>query len=41
MRASSTMYAAKLVKEDVTVDGVACKRYSAHYVREGLTILFK
>lgn len=34
-------YSAKLVKEDVTVDGVACKRYSAHYVREGLTILFR
>ena len=34
-------YSANLVKEDVTVDGVACKRYSAHYVREGLTILFK
>ena len=34
-------YAAKLVKEDVTVDGVPCKRYSAHYVREGLTILFR
>ena len=31
----------KLVKEDVTVDGVACKRCSVHYVREGLTILFK
>ncbi len=31
----------KLVKVDVTVDGVACKRYSTHYVREGLTILFK
>ncbi|MBQ6008649.1 MAG: autotransporter-associated beta strand repeat-containing protein [Kiritimatiellae bacterium] len=34
-------YAAKLVKEDVTVDGVPCRRYSAHYVREGLTILFR
>jgi hypothetical protein len=34
-------YSAKLVKEDVTVDDIACKRYSAHYVREGLTILFK
>ena len=34
-------YSATLVKEDVTVDDVACKRYSVHYVREGLTILFK
>ncbi len=34
-------YTANLEKEDVTVDGVACKRYSAHYVREGLTILFR
>ena len=34
-------YNATLVKEAVTVGGVACTRYSAHYVKEGLTILFR
>ena len=34
-------YKATLVKEAVTVGGVACTRYSAHYVKEGFTILFR
>ena len=32
---------ASLVKENVTVDGTACVRYSAKYTLQGLTILFK
>ena len=34
-------YRATLVKQHVTVDGVACVRYSACYAKEGLTILFR
>ncbi len=34
-------YNATLVKESVTVGGVASTRYLAHYVKEGLTILFR
>ena len=32
---------ASLVKENVTVDGTACVRYSAKYTLQGFTILFK
>ena len=34
-------YNATLMKESVTVGDIACTRYSAHYVKEGLTILFR
>ena len=32
---------ATLVKQDATVDGVACIRYSAQYARAGLTVIIR
>lgn len=34
-------YRAALVKQDVTVDGVACVRYSVQYARAGMTVIIR